>query len=272
MRNKIPWLKAILIFTIGFVFIGVTYCFFARPLYEVSGTVTIIRPSLPPIAADTPEPRNRWVWIRDGLSFKEILLQDNIFSDFIDESETLQKRYKKFALKYSMLKSDDLKVNFIHHVKKEINLMYTGGDSNTFIFTVRDSNPIFAKELVNMLISNLQKMFEDMLYARNEEYLQVLERKMKSLELQNNNAGSDGLSATLVSHQLASLEDAYGKLSVENILQNVQSKKLVKIISHPNIPLFAVWPRWDLVLLFSTTLGVFSGSLFHNLRSGEREE
>lgn len=66
---------------------------------------------------------------------------------------------------------------------------------------------------------------------------------------------------------LSAVSDAYGRLYVENILQNAQSKNIFKTIDTPFIPPAPMWPRMDLVLLLCALAGLALGLVIQYLSS-----
>lgn len=119
MKKTIKQNKPIIFSILLMLLMGMLYCLAATPIYQVSGSATIVRSSLPPLVNLTPETRNRWVWVRDGLSMKEVLKQDKSFFDFVKNSEELKKRFKAYSSNHPFHSSEDLLISFIRTLKKK---------------------------------------------------------------------------------------------------------------------------------------------------------
>ncbi len=249
---------------------GLAYCAYTIPLYEISGSVGLLRPTLPPVSNYMPETQNRWVWIRDGLAMKNMLLQDSVLYDVIQSSEVLKERLELFSIEFPALQKDDLTSNFINKLKKSIKIQYTGGDANIFIFTVKDANPGLAKEIVSQLMSQLKSLYEEAMFKRNSLSLDELHVKTLALKQEIGMKSKNDTDSYLQS-RLNAAYDAEAKLYVENILQNIQSKALLKTINDPYIPTHPIWPRWDLLIFFSTLTGLLIGVTFYYLISRSNE-
>lgn len=250
---------------IGFL-LSIVYCTLARPVYEVSGSIGIMRPSLPPVSNFMPETQNRWVWIRDGLSMKSMLLQDTLLHDVLNTSRQLKSRYEMFSKKFPNMEQEDLVANYINVMKKAIKIQYTGGDANVFIFTVVDTNPVLAKEIVSLLMSQLKSLYEEVMFKRNDVSLEELQIKAISIKHELGKERNDDMNSFL-QRRINAAYEADAKLYVENILQTIQSKTLVKTINNPYIPTHPIWPRWDLIIFFSTFTGLLVGIVFYYIVS-----
>ena len=241
---------------------GVLYGFEASPVYEISGSIGIMRPTLPPVSNFMPETQNRWVWIRDGLSMKDMLLQDSLLSDLIQTSNVLKQRLEVFSSIYPKMDREDILSNYINELKKAIKIQYTGGDANIFIFTVTDRDPELAKGIVTLLMAHLKNLYEETMFARND--ISLNELYLKTNELKNEIAYKHAESGNaLLEGKLRAAYEAGAKLYVENILQNVQSKTLFKVIDKPYIPTHPIWPRWDLLIFFAGLCGLLLGVVFY---------
>ncbi|HAZ13619.1 MAG: hypothetical protein A2X86_13885 [Bdellovibrionales bacterium GWA2_49_15] len=253
-------------FAILAVICSVVYCLVAQPLFEVTGSIGIMRPTLPPVSNFMPETQNRWVWIRDGLAMKNMLLQDSLLQQIIAQSEILRQRLHSYSLKLPKMAQEDTMSNYIAFLKKSIKVQYTGGDANIFIFTVTDSNPALAKEVVNILMDRLKALYDEVMFKRNDASLNALHLKTVALkqDLGNNRNGAMN---SFLKGRISAAYDAEAKLYVESVLQTIQSQTLLKVINTPYIPAHPIWPRWDLLILFSTVTGLLVGVFFYYIIS-----
>lgn len=240
---------------------GIVYGKLSTPIYEVTASAVMIRSTMPPVVSVTPEPRNRWVWIRDGMSLKEMIQRDDIFLEIIRESKELSDRYIKFSSKFKEMENNDLLINYVQKLKSSVEIQYTGGDSNIFIFKARDKNASVAKYIVEYLIKSLRTSYSDLMLNRRKDYLKELNHSAGNIikdEIEKRSSHGFGV---WNQYKMNALSEAYGRLYVENLLQNVQGRSNIKIIKIPHIPTSPIWPRMTLILLFSILGGSLIGLL-----------
>ena len=66
---------------------GIFYVKTTAKIYRVNSKVVLLRSMIPPADMVTPEPNNRWVWVRDGLALKESILSDSFLLKLRQDKE-----------------------------------------------------------------------------------------------------------------------------------------------------------------------------------------
>ena len=234
LKHK-PLFTCLILFPIIFLIYGK----FSKPVFESSGAVTIFRSKVENPHFINEELRNRWIWIRDGLSVKANILNHNFLKSLVENNEVLKTRLKDF-IDGNKTKGDieDLNILFLENLKKGINIDYTGGDENSYLFKVKDSDKALPKFIINELIKRVKYLFVDQV---SETYATSLDNLEK-----NGPKGED-------------VESIKRLLKVSMVLEESQKNLKFQITLPPYAPIDPIWPSHKILLLIGLLLGAIVG-------------
>lgn len=230
---------------------GLVYGLVATKKYEVSARIVINRGQIEAPNLPMEESKNRWVWVRDGYAIKDSLVASDFLTGLIEKLPLLRQRFESFAeasvsrmARVSGASSSDLRAQFVSDLGKQISVDFLGGDSFTFVITVRDSAPLLAKEILSKLIDRIRFLVVDETRAGYEKSLALLRS-----EITKKHSGATR----------AYLGETYQNLLAHSVLFEAQADKRVEVVQQPAIPLDATWPQPDRLLLFALLLGLAVG-------------
>lgn len=243
---------------------GAAYSQFAKPVFESVASVVLYRDRVENPNSVSEDAKNRWVWIRDGLTLTEGLLSDDFLSATVMKDSELAARYGAFRDKllrrHVLDRGDDSLALFVQRLRKEIRIDYTGGDSNTFIFTVRDRSPIVAKNLAQEVVNRLRNVWVNGLQEIYSESLVAIEREIPKAE-------PEGASPKSRSY----LKNTYNGLLVASRLNDVVSARSFQLVRKPFFPIKPLWPRRGALVPLGAFVGLLLGLFLCFLREQARE-
>ncbi len=236
----------------------------AKPVYETTASVVLYRDRIENPNAVSEEGKNRWVWVRDGLTLTEGLMSDETLEALVAKQPKLQDRYDNFKahqLKRHVLRhSDDEMPVFLNRLRNQIKIEYTGGDSNTFIFTVNDRSPEISQYIAQAIIERLRKLW---VIDLDDAYASAL----SAISQEINKAGPEATSLASRSY----LRNTYNGLLVESRLSAVMAEKTFQIVRRPAFPVSPVWPRSNLLLTLGAGVGLLVGFFLMLLRDSTKD-
>lgn len=230
-------------------------------LYEVTSRVVVHRSPVETPNYSTEESKNRWIWVRDGYAIKDSLLSQPFLSALLTQSPGLQDRYKEYladnaaTIKASSthgVSDSDLQIQFLAEFKEGLEVDYLGGDAFTYVIKVRDKSAVLAKEVAVALVEKLRALVVDntrQSYARSLAALQVELRKNQTPEVQQY------------------LGETYRSILGASILFDASADRRIEVVQAPSIPLKAVWPKLDRLLILAAVAGLALGLLLEYLIS-----
>lgn len=176
------------------------------------------------------ESRNRWIWLRDGLS-----LQQNI----LDES--LAKEIQ------AQLASEKEQVFDLEALRKKVEISYTGADEFLFKIKVSDINKEAALKMNELVFQRLkelylnqpQQVFESSLAAYTQEYPLSLRDK--------------------------SFEVTVAQLKALHAWEQAQRETSFQVLLNPMISQNPIWPKKSALIVVGVLLGLFLGLILDML-------
>lgn len=237
----------------AFVAVAGIYCLLAPLQYEVSGTVVVHRQRVENPNTSGEDEKNRWIWVRDGMGLKESLLSDKNWLGSLQENPLLKARFETFLKKNAKsietsrklgATEEDIQVSFSQNLIRQVNVDFTGGDSYSYVVRVRDLDPLFAKALVTALIDRAKVKIVQESQQAYQSSLQAIAESLKS---------------TKNRESLSYLKSTEKQLKVASLLFDSTALTRVEVVRTPHIPLKAVWPRPELLLLVALFLGATIG-------------
>lgn len=213
--------------TLAFVLLALIYSLVTPKVYQSSSRAVVFRMKLESPDGATEESRNRWIWVRDGLSISSALVSDETLKKFIQESPTAKTAVEG--------KSAGSQLNYLRSLVK---IQYTGGDENNYIIEVKSSNQELALELNKYVFNNLRFLVTQ----KDQQDYEALLTKVQA-EAASANAG-----------EKAYFQDKLVKLKFEHVVNQAQKENLFQTISEPAVSDRPVWPK-PLALLVVALLG-----------------
>lgn len=241
--------KIVLSSLVIFTLIGSVYSLNAPKIYSSKSHVAIFRLKIENPDNSSDESRNRWIWIRDGLSLKSALVTDSIIETIAQSDETLKE----------MASSFDNKQLFNEHIKKFINVQFTGADENNFIIEVKAPTSKLALDLNTLLFDRIKYLATKADQKKFNELVTVIKKKQH--QLIKDQAGH------------AFYDDKIRKLTFNHILEQKQKEEAFQVISKPTINDQPIWPRHKLLIGIFALIGLAFGlGLDYVLKSLQREK
>lgn len=194
------------------------------PVFQSQSEVLILRSK-----GETPykvheETRNRWIWLRDGLS-----LQQNILDEKLAEEVFLKTR-KNISNGTALLE-----------LREKVLITYTGADEFLFKIQVRDPQKKIALEMNQLVFKRLEELF---LRAPVE----VFEKSLASF--------TEAYPTTL---RDASFQAKVAELSALHAWEQAQREASFQVLLSPSILDEAVWPKKPAILVMGLILGFLLG-------------
>lgn len=214
---------------------GAAYSLITPKLYSSKSQVALFRLKIENSDSGSDESRNRWIWIRDGLNLKSAVVTDSIIEKIAQTEPSAKEMAPKFA-------NTQL---FYDHLKKYIDVQFTGADENNFIVEVKAPNPQFAFQL-NTLVFERIKYLATVADKKNFEQL-VSEIKIKQQDLKSDK------------ESFAFYEDKIRKMTFNHIVEQKQRETAFEIISAPTLNDQPIWPRFKSIFTLSFLFGLVFG-------------
>lgn len=239
---------------------GLAYALAAKPVFESVASVVLYRDRVENPNSVSEDAKNRWVWVRDGLTLTEGLLSDDFFESVVKKSPPLQARFDAFrnslVQRHGLPASEEAMLQFAHGLRKSLRIDYTGGDSNTFVFKARDASPAVARELAQAMVDRLRELW---VTERHDMAAAALAAIAKDVP-----PGEAGLESR------SYLRNTYNGLLVSARLADVLAARNFQVVRRPSLPLDPLWPRRSLIVALGALVGLLAG-LFLGCRECFRE-
>ncbi|UOF01844.1 hypothetical protein [Bdellovibrio reynosensis] len=231
--------KTTVLTTLAFVLVALIYSLVTPKVYQSSSRAVVFRMKLESPDGATEESRNRWIWVRDGLSISSALVSDEMLKKFLEENEPAKAAVQGF-------KSLGSQMNFLRRMVK---IQYTGGDENNYIIEVKSSNQELALDLNKYVFNNLRFL----VIEKDQKDYEALLAKVQA-EASGNNAG-----------EKAYFQDKLVKLKFEHLVNQAQKENLFQTISEPAVSDRPVWPKPLALVVVALLAGVVFGYLLEFL-------
>jgi hypothetical protein len=211
---------------------GFAYARLASPIYQAVGMAALERPHVEIPNASNEDLKNRWVWVRDGLALQQALISDDFLVSLISTVPAMNERFAHFSTQTGYHRENvserDLRLAFSEHLRREIQVDYTGGDANGFVITVRDGQATVARDIAAAALARLRSLALDAVADEYSRTRHALEGRPESKAIES-----------------------------ARLAQQAYAEGAFRILREPFEPLRPVWPRRDLLL----ALGIFFGAL-----------
>lgn len=228
MKNTLNF-KIAIITALILILVGIIYSFTVERVYQADAQALLMRPKIDSQELGTEESKNRWIWIRDGLSLKGLIVSEIDLKIFIETNP----QYKNFQNE-----------NFTN-LKKMIEIQYTGADDNNYIITVKGTNKDFVINLTKHLFERLKVLATD---KTQEDYASIIEKlKRDSSQYPNN------------SIELGNYQSQIRKIALAQTIDQAQKQAAFQIIQLPTLKADPIWPRPKLIILVLSILGFITG-------------
>lgn len=217
--------------------------------------IVIRRHRLPETSEET---KNRWVWVRDGLSISEEILADEFLREVVVKNAVLNKRY---GLSNNTTTNID---QAISDIRQQYKISYTGGDANAFEIQTRDTDKSVAKSLAILAIERIEYLYVQEVGQLYEKALQTVSRQLEATIQQRHKAQT--AQHTLLDIQIDALQKAHDPLLALVLVHRVETPSLVRVVRSPVEAKHRAWPRLDLLALFGGLAGFCFGLATEFLR------
>lgn len=220
------------------IIIASIYISISASIYKATSKVVIKRSKLEAPTISTPEIRNRWVWLRDGLDLKANLDSEQMLLTLFVNEKSLNidfpSTFENFSKKH---------ITQFRKFKNNIQIDYSGPDDNIFRISTSFHNKKGALLLNKKLITTFKKLY----LAEGKEAQKDL---ISSLENQDLSKSSH-------------LIEAKEKLKLSFLASSITRSKSFQILVHPNSNITKIWPKPKFLILFSIIVGLFFGIILH---------
>jgi hypothetical protein len=256
----ITWLVTPAAFGALGALVALIYLGVVTPLYEVQGAATIIRSRIESPHMADESTRNRWIWVRDGMTTRNELASDDFFAAHIEGEPLLKARYDAYvqSVGANAAPEADLKLAFARRFSDAVKVEYTGGDSSSYIVTVRDVDRQLAKNLVDALLVRLRELTVAADTALYADAIKALERQLAAVA-----TGADDVKKDRRHY----LSDMLSRLTVTAAIDREESDTRFKIVRRPFLPTRPAWPNRWFVFALGVAGGLFVGALIEYARA-----
>lgn len=227
--------KIVLYSLLIFALIGLIYSLTTPPVYSSTSQIALFRLKVEDPDNSSEESRNRWIWIRDGLGLKSAIVTDYIIEKIAQSDETARELSSNFPNKHL----------YYEHLKKFINVQFTGADENNFIVEVKAPSAKLALDLNTLVFERIKYLATKADQQNFEELVTEIKKKQKEQTKDNTT--------------FSFYQDKIMKMSFEQILTQKQKEQAIHIISSPKINNQAIWPKHKLIIAIFAFIGIVTG-------------
>ncbi len=188
--------------------------------YESTSIIMLKRAQMERSGHSTEESRNRWVWVRDGLELKNELVSESVLKKVLEivAAKTPTKGLTTDA----------------PHLRKQIEVHYSGGDDNLFTIRVQHADPA----LVQVIADAYLEVFPNL----------AIERRMLALE----SLSDSSLSAEQISRKVDIIETIKSDIT----LAKAERDQRIVVIQSAT-PAVRIWPKPIFILVAFACFGLF---------------
>lgn len=194
------------------------------PIYQSLSEVLILRSKIETPYKVHEETRNRWIWLRDGLS-----LQQNILDEKLAE-EVFLKTKKEIGADSPLLS-----------LREKVSITYTGADEFLFKIQVRDPQKEAALQINKLVLARLEELYL-------KEPVQVFKNSLASF-----------MSAYPKSLRNASFQAKVAELNALHAWEQAQREASFQVLLSPTVLDSAIWPKKSALLVVGLMLGLLIG-------------
>lgn len=238
--------------------------------FEVKSLVMFDRPTvaLPEYLGEVGS--NRWIWVRDGLATKEVLITDSLLKRILEREPILQERLRRFTAEPEHRAQGWGEQAFLAEMRKAFSINFTGADVYSFWIIVQESDPQLALRMNREVLERLAEIEIKKPIATYRQAMTLLEQKLAELykkesllspELELNRRQLRSLG-----HEIDKAEETLHQLRIATLLMNAEKSSRFTPIVEPTAEVEPVWPRPPLVHLAAALLTLFCGTLLAYLR------
>ena len=196
--------------------------------YESTSIIMLKRAQMERAGHSTEDTRNRWVWVRDGLELKNELVSEGVL---------------KKVLEIVATKSPEVQVaTDVTHLRKQVEVHYSGGDDNLFTIRVQQSNAAVAQAMAGAYL----EVFPGLAIERR---MLALESSLLSLE---KDLSSKELSADQISRKVEIIETIKSDIT---LAKAERDQRIVVIQSASSAA--RIWPQPLFIIVAFGCFGVF---------------
>jgi hypothetical protein len=206
---------------IGFIVIAT-----APKIYQSQARVAITRLALEHPEKVNEESRNRWVWVRDGLSMQSLIVDDQLVESF---RETIK-----------LTDGPEGREEFLRMIRID----FTGADEFNLKFTVKGQSASVARDIAQALVERVQYLAIERF---EETYQQVREALVNELH------------SSIDKGKTSYFEDRIRELDFFHRLEQTQRSGGVIVVQAPLLDEREIWPNKKAILALSLGIGLVSG-------------
>lgn len=235
MKKKIK-LHFVLFSIVGLsILLSTIYNTIAPDIFLSKSHVVIFRPRIENPDVGSDESRNRWIWIRDGLSMKSALVTDTMLKNIIISNPYVA----------NLTKSHPNEQFTLNYLKSLINIQFTGADENNFIVDVKAPNALLAYELNSLIFERMRYLAIDAEQLNFNAILNELQKKQIELK-----ADPDSY---------IFYRDKIKKMVFNHLIEQKQRESSFEILTRPSLNKNPIIPNKKFIIIFSTFIGIVLG-------------
>lgn len=228
---KIPLINALI-----FLFFGYIYSIYTPHIYQATSIASLSRKSIENPEYGLPELRNRWVWMRDGLNYKNILEADSTAQAILEQTNKLRSLGKA-----------NLKTITLKDLKSGINIDFSGPDDNLYTIKTKFKNPKTTLYINNALLNKLQIIIQNQQLENYQNVIDSLSEKSES---------------AIDQKEKEYINNIIYKLKVTKVTVKTLSNKLFQIIQSPTNSIIKAWPKVPFIIISFTIMGLTLGFIY----------
>lgn len=240
--SLIASIPVLLIFAICEIYIRTT-----PKTYEIRSEIMLERHQLsaPEYLGDLGS--NRWVWIRNGLATKELILSDDILEKILKNNPKI-------------IETDNSHSKNYQNLRKHIDIIFKGADIYAFSIKIRSKDPdsaISASNIIIAAISEYELKEPIKTYKSTIQNLKSEADRLKKIEedilpnLQKNRRRLKSLNS-----EIDRIERTMHQIKIAEILLKSEGKSRIKIIRKPKTHHEPIWPNSPSIRGLATLIGL----------------
>ncbi len=222
-------------FIIGTLVVGLLYSATTSKIYLATSRAALLRQKIEDPDKGSEESRNRWIWIRDGLNLKSILISDESLKVFLSSNERAKAAFTEIKNESAAIEA----------LKKSIEVQYTGADENNFIISVKSTDPVLALELNQFIFARLKNLA---IQSNETDFNAIVNQLHKTADIYGSKSNEYGI-----------IQNKILKLSIEHSINQTQRERGFQVIFSPALGSNPIWPKWNLIILVSVLTGLLLG-------------
>ncbi|MGZ3773951.1 MAG: hypothetical protein ACXVCY_13625 [Pseudobdellovibrionaceae bacterium] len=242
MLDLFKKMKTVIATVILFTTLAGLYIVLTPKVFVATSRVAIFRMKIENPEEASDESRNRWIWVRDGLTINSALVSDEQINNFIETNLAAKEKIQNFKDNYS-------KINYF---KNLVTVQYTGGDESNYIIEVKSSDKQLAYDLNSHIFNNLKFLA---VQKDHDDFQAVIDK----INLEANSYDDKSVAKTFYQNKLM-------KMKFEHTISQTQKERLFQVVSNPQINETPVWPKPGPIVIAALLMGLIVGSAFEYLK------